>query len=149
MPNGEKGSTGVLVALGAAALAGVAYVVFRGKTSGKAPGDILKVTYRFIHKGSGGIYEIGTGIAPVPKSLLGGPAFGYNAIQAWMYENIEVKAHSVETPHEVDLEFKWPNVSPGTYDALAYIQKLGGSHDPGGTGYIITDGWKDDALIGR
>ena len=137
----NKENTGLLVGAGALALAGVALVIFRGQVKDKEPGDTLKATYRFIHKGPGGTFEIGTGLAP-------SRTIGHNSIVYWLYHNEEVPPHLSPTQVEVNIEFRWPNLDPGKYDALAYIQIVGGQRDPGGDFYIIAK-WKNDALIGR
>lgn len=103
----------------------------------KTPGAVCSATLSFQHKGGGGNFDVGIGLAPAST-------FGHNNVTDWFALLKAIPAHTSFTLVTVVVSFLWPsNYANGNYDALKIIQVEGGPRDPGGNGFLLAN-WDDD-----
>lgn len=103
----------------------------------KKPGDVCTVTLSFQHRGGGGSFDVGIGLAPAG-------AAGQNNVTDWFAATKAIPAHASFTAVTQVIQFTWPtNYASGNFDALKFIQTAGGLRDPGGNGFKLAD-WDQD-----
>ncbi len=103
----------------------------------KLPGAACSVTLTFSHRGPGGTFDVGIGLAP--SELV-----GHNPVVGWFPLAKAIPAHSAFTSVSVVVTFAWPSsLGDGNYDTLKFIQVAGGPRDPGGGGFLLAD-WDED-----
>ena len=117
--------------------------VYDGQAPGsnvpKNPGDSVTVGFTFDHKGPGGEFDIGIGLAPA-ESIFGvlGP------VQQWIYQALPVSKDSDWTTQTVSMTGVIPlSITQGKKDGLKWIQSKGGARRVDGSGFKIADWDKD------
>lgn len=101
------------------------------------PGETHSASLTFSHKGGGGYFDTGIGLARAG-------AAGHNNVFIWFFKNIYIPSHTVFTPVAALISFPWPaGQQPGNFDVLKFIQTTNGPQDPGGNGFLRAD-WDDD-----
>ena len=118
-------------------VSGIGGIGAEGTRIQKKIGNTFAGNLSFQYQGPGGNFDVGTGFAPAAL-------IGYQDITHQFVTTISLPA--VVAPswgsRTVTVGGIIPsNMALGLKDNLAWIQIAGGFRDPGGNGYIITDGW--------
>lgn len=133
----DKNTTTIAAAIGAGLLIVTGLIIMRPK--GKRTGASTTATLTFRHKGSGGPFDLGFGIAKASPIKLG-------PVEEFFPQTVEIGNHPIPTKVKIKLNpVEWPDVPQGKYDAMAFVQIQGGQLDPGGEGFLDAS-WKKKAF---
>lgn len=104
----------------------------------KKAGDPITGSFTFKHKGPGGSYDVGWGLAPA--SFL-----GKNDIVRFFFSAVNLENHPNFAPVTVKVTgVTWPTDLPNdVYDCLAFVIASNKTKNPNGEGFDIA-GWDDD-----
>ena len=103
----------------------------------KAQGGGFYVKLTFEHRGVGGSYDVGFGLAPHS-------AVGFHDVAYWWSLPISVSLDNVWTLYTVEFSESIPLDMPsGLKDVLKWVQTRDGPRDPGGNGFVLAD-WDED-----
>ena len=105
----------------------------------KALGATFAVNLAFEHRGPGGEFDIGIGIAPVGVLGLSKPVTHWFLATATIPDDADWEVYP-----EVEITGIIPSdMAPGLKDVLLWIQAAGGKRDPNGRGFLEAD-WDQD-----